>query len=129
MELFEEQVRRAPDAVAVSYQNERLTYDALNRRATRLALGLQARGVGPDAVVGVCAESPIDFVTGMLGVLKAGGAYLPLDPAYPAERLRFMLEDSGALAVVTTRSLAGEAGAASHSDARPGSCRQRGGAQ
>src|SRR5207248_2400361 len=80
---------------------EHLTYGALNRRADQLALALQQRGVGPEVVVGVYLERSLDMVTGVLGVLKAGGAYLPLDPNYPAERLAFMLEDSQAPVLLT----------------------------
>jgi amino acid adenylation domain-containing protein/non-ribosomal peptide synthase protein (TIGR01720 family) len=101
-ELFAEQARRAPGAVAVSVEGAEVTYGALNRRANRLARRLRAAGVGRETVAAICVEGPIELVTGMLGILKAGGAYVPLDPAYPEERLRFMLEDSGAVAVVTT---------------------------
>jgi amino acid adenylation domain-containing protein/non-ribosomal peptide synthase protein (TIGR01720 family) len=107
-QLFEDQVRRAPLAVAVTFEGESLTYGALNRRGNRLGRRLREHGVRPETVVAVCVESPIELVTGILGILKAGGAYVPLDPAYPDERLLFMLEDSGAAAVVTTRTFAGK---------------------
>jgi amino acid adenylation domain-containing protein len=80
-----------------------LTYRELNRRANRLAHDLRRRGVGPDMLVGVCLPPSIDLVVALLAVLKAGGAYLPLDPAYPAERLAFMIEDAGIATLLTTR--------------------------
>jgi len=101
-QLFEEQVRRAPHAVAVSFGGDHLSYDQLNRRANRLARRLRHVGVGPQRLAAICVDGPVELVTGMLGILKAGGAYVPLDPAYPEERLRFMLADSGAAALVTT---------------------------
>src|SRR5262249_43616602 len=93
--LFEAQVLRSPDAVAVAFRNEQLTYGALNSRANRLAHYLQSLGVGPNVVVAICLERSISMIVGMLGVLKAGGAYLPVDPNYPRQRLLFMLEDAG----------------------------------
>ncbi|QRN95172.1 non-ribosomal peptide synthase/polyketide synthase [Archangium violaceum] len=104
---FEQQVERAPDARAVTFQGEHLTYRELNQRANRLAHHLRRLGVGPDEVVALCLERSLEMVVGILGILKAGGAYLPLDPAYPSERLAFMLEDSGARVVVTQRSASG----------------------
>ena len=95
-ELFEEQVRRAPDAVAVVFGERRLSYRELDDQSNRLAHYLRERDIGPEGVVGLCMERGVDLVVGILGVLKAGGAYLPLDPRYPAERLGFMLEDSRA---------------------------------
>jgi amino acid adenylation domain-containing protein len=95
-ELFEAQVERVPDSVAVVFEDEQVTYGKLNRRANRLAHYLRGLGVGPDVLVGVCVERSIEMVVSMLGILKAGGAYLPLDPAYPQERLAFMLEDAQA---------------------------------
>ncbi|HEU0052574.1 MAG TPA: condensation domain-containing protein, partial [Longimicrobium sp.] len=106
-ELFERQVERAPDAVAVVFDGRSLTYTELNARANRLAHHLRAFGVGPDARVAVCVERGPAMVVGLLGVLKAGGAYVPLDPAYPAERLRHMLEDSAPAALLTEARLAG----------------------
>jgi amino acid adenylation domain-containing protein/non-ribosomal peptide synthase protein (TIGR01720 family) len=107
-QLFEEQVRQAPDAIAVSFEGESLTYGALNRRANQLGRRLRERDVRPDTLVAICVESPIELAAGVLGILKAGGAYVPLDPAYPPERLLFMLEDSGAAVLVTTHTLAGK---------------------
>ena len=93
-QLFEEQARRTPDAVAVTFGGENLTYGELNCRANRVAHRLRALGIGPDNLVGVCLERSANLVVGLLAVLKAGGAYLPLDPAYPAERLAFVLGDA-----------------------------------
>src|SRR4029453_4723100 len=85
-ELFEEQVERMPDAVAVVYEDAWLSYGELNRRANQLAHYLIGLGVRPEASVGICVERSLEMIVGLLGILKAGGAYLPLDPAYPAER-------------------------------------------
>lgn len=104
-ELFEEQVDRAPEAVAVVYGNRRLTYAELNRRANQLAHALVVRGVRPDDRVGLCVERSTDLVVGLLGILKAGGAYVPLDAGYPAERLRYMLRDSAPAVLVTQERL------------------------
>ncbi|WP_420127104.1 non-ribosomal peptide synthase/polyketide synthase [Longimicrobium sp.] len=106
-QLFEAQVERTPDAVAVSFEEDRLTYAELNARANRLAHHLRSLGVGPDARVGVCVERGPEMVAALLAILKAGGAYVPLDPAYPADRLRYMLEDSAPAALITQSSLAG----------------------
>ena len=100
-ELFEEWAGRTPDAVALVFAGEPLTYAELNRRANRLAHHLRERGVGPDVRVGICMERSLEMVVGLLGVLKAGGAYVPLDPDYPLERLRYMVEDSAPAAVLT----------------------------
>ena len=86
-ELFEEQVEKTPDAVAVVCGDEDLTYGELNRRANQLAHYLRELGVRPDARVAICVERGLEMVVGLLAVLKAGGAYVPLDPAYPLERL------------------------------------------
>jgi amino acid adenylation domain-containing protein len=93
-QLFEEQSLRTPDAVAVVFENQQLTYRELNSRANKIARHLQKLGVGPEVSVGICVERSLEMVVGLLGVLKAGGAYLPLDPAYPQERLAFMLKDA-----------------------------------
>ncbi|HEV2147847.1 MAG TPA: amino acid adenylation domain-containing protein [Longimicrobiaceae bacterium] len=100
--LFEERAAGAPEAVAVVSEEERLTYGELNARANRLAHLLRARGVGPEAIVGLATGRSTDMVVGMLGILKAGGAYLPLDPDYPAERLRLILEDAGVSVAVAS---------------------------
>jgi nonribosomal peptide synthetase DhbF len=105
-ELFEEQVERSADAVAVVYEDEQLSYGELNRRANQLAHYLRELGVGAETRVAICLERSLEMVIGMLGVLKAGGAYVPLDPEYPVERLRFMLEDSGSVVLLTQGDLA-----------------------
>ncbi len=92
-QLFEAQVERTPDAIAVVFEGQQLTYRELNKRANQLAHYLRGRGVGPDVLVGVCMERSLDMVIALLGVLKAGGAYVPLDPTSPKERMAFMLED------------------------------------
>ncbi|SEN18920.1 non-ribosomal peptide synthase domain TIGR01720/amino acid adenylation domain-containing protein [Stigmatella aurantiaca] len=99
--LFEAQAARTPDAVAVTYEEQSLTYGELNRRANQLAHHLRARGVGPEVRVGLCVERSLELVVGLLGILKAGGAYLPLDPAYPKDRLAFMLEDASVALLLT----------------------------
>jgi amino acid adenylation domain-containing protein/FkbM family methyltransferase len=106
-ELFEAQVQRTPDAVAVVFDERRLTYRELNARANQLAYHLIKKyGVGPEILVGLCVERSPEMVIGMLAILKAGGAYVPLDSSYPAERLRFMLQDTYALLVLTQERLA-----------------------
>jgi amino acid adenylation domain-containing protein len=106
--LFETQVARSPDAIAVSYASEALSYAELNRRANRLAHYLQGRGVVADMPVGVCIERSTELVVALLGILKAGGAYVPLDPEYPALRLAHMLEDAAISTLLTHSSLAGQ---------------------
>ena len=105
-QLIEEQASRTPEAVAVSFDGRELTCRELDRRANRLAHRLRRLGVGPESLVGVAAERSLEMVVGLLATLKAGGAYLPLDPAYPAERLRFMLEDAGIEVLLSQRHLA-----------------------
>jgi len=94
VDLFEEQVEQTPDAVAVVFKDQQLTYRELNIKANQLAHYLQNIGVKPEVLVGICVERSLEMVSGLLGILKAGGAYLPLDPAYPEARLAFMLEDA-----------------------------------
>jgi amino acid adenylation domain-containing protein len=106
-QLFEEQVKRTPDAVAIEHEGRCLTYAELNGRANRLARHLLGQGVGPDQVVGIFFERGFGMVVGILGILKAGGAYLPLDPSYPAERLQQMLEDAAPRLVLTETDLRG----------------------
>ncbi|KNE75171.1 non-ribosomal peptide synthase (plasmid) [Candidatus Burkholderia crenata] len=100
-ELFEVQATRQPNAVALEGPDERVSYGELDARANRLASHLQSLGVGPDVVVGVCLERSIDMVVAILGIAKAGAAYLPLAPDYPTERLAYMLTDSMAPVLLT----------------------------
>ena len=103
--LFAAQAARAPEAVALSCGGEQVTYGELDGRVEQLARHLRRLGVEPEAIVGVCLEPSIDLVIALLAVWRAGGAFLPLDPAYPVERLTFMLEDSGAPLLLTRRGL------------------------
>ncbi len=103
--LFEEQAERTPDAIAVVFENQQLTYAELNGRANQLAHYLQKLGVKSDTLVGICVERSLEMIVGLLGILKAGGAYLPLDPEYPQERLSFMLEDSQVEVLLTQNKL------------------------
>ncbi|MCC6558329.1 MAG: amino acid adenylation domain-containing protein [Polyangiaceae bacterium] len=104
-ELFEAEVRRRPDAAAVTFEGRHHSYAEINARANRLAHHLRALGVGPDALVGLCLERSVELVVGIMGILKAGGAYVPLDPAHPAARLSLMLEDCRAAVVVSCEAL------------------------
>ena len=104
-QLFEAQVARTPDAIAVCFEDQQLTYEQLNRRANQLAYHLRTLGVGPEVPVGVCLKHSLEMVIGLLGILKAGGVYVPLDPAYPKERLAFMLEDAEVPVLLTQEPL------------------------
>jgi amino acid adenylation domain-containing protein len=104
-QLFEAQVERTPDAVAVVFESQQLTYGELNRRANQVAHHLRSLGVGPETLVGICVERSLQMIVGLLGILKAGGAYVPLDPGYPHERLAFMLEDSQVQILLTQQRL------------------------
>ena len=104
-DLFEAQMARTPDATALIWDAERISYRELNRRANRLARELRTRGVGPEMLVGLCTDRTPAMVVGLLAVLKSGGAYVPLDPAYPEARLAFMLRDSRAAVLLTERKL------------------------
>ena len=104
-ELFAAQVAKTPDAVALVFEEESLSYGKLDACANQLAHHLRSLGVGPEVVVGLCVERSPAMLVGLIGILKAGGAYLPLDPSYPPERLAFMLEDAGALVLVTQAGL------------------------
>jgi amino acid adenylation domain-containing protein/non-ribosomal peptide synthase protein (TIGR01720 family) len=100
-QLVEEQVALTPDAVAVVFENQKLTYRELNTQANQLARYLKNLGVKPDTLVGICIERSLEMIVGLLGILKAGGAYVPLDPAYPAERLTEIIEDARVPILVT----------------------------
>ncbi len=104
-ELIAEQVERTPNAVAVVFRDQELTYWQLNDRANRLAQHLQSLGVGPNVLVAICVERSLEMLVGLLGILRAGAAYVPLDPAYPTDRLAFMLEDCQPLVLVTQKRL------------------------
>ncbi|WP_193197120.1 non-ribosomal peptide synthetase [Nostoc sp. MG11] len=112
-QLFETQVEKTPDAIALVFENQQLTYSELNTKANQLAHYLRSLGVKPDVLVGICVERSsggaasltLDMVIGLLAILKAGGAYIPLDPAYPQERLAFILEDTQAPVLLTQTSL------------------------
>jgi amino acid adenylation domain-containing protein len=104
-QLFEAQVERTPDAIAVVSEAEQLTYGELNRRANQLAHHLRALGVGPEVLVAICVERSLEAVIGLLGILKAGGAFVPLDPAYPKARLAFMLKDAQVPVLLTQERL------------------------
>lgn len=104
-QLFEDQVKRTPDRIALTFENQHLTYTQLNASANQVASYLRARGVGPEVRVAICMERCLEMVVALIGILKAGGAYLPLDPAYPKERLAFTLEDARARVVLTKEAL------------------------
>jgi len=104
-QLFEAQVEITPQAVAVVFEDQQLTYRELNTKANQLAHYLQTLGVKPEILVGICVERSIEMVIGLFGILKAGGAYVPLDPTYPTERLAFMLEDAQVPVLLTQSSL------------------------
>ncbi len=104
-QLVESQALQTPDAVAVIFGQEQLTYRELNQKANQLAHYLQTLNVGPEVLVGVCLERSLSMLIGLLGVLKAGGAYVPLDPSFPQERLAFMLEDSEVPVLLTQQHL------------------------
>jgi amino acid adenylation domain-containing protein len=104
-EPFEVQAARTPDRVAVVFERQALSYRELNRRANQLAHHLRSSGAGPNVRVGLCVKRSLDMVVGLLGILKAGAAYVPMDPSYPKERLQYILEDSNAIIVLTQESL------------------------
>jgi amino acid adenylation domain-containing protein len=103
--LFESQVDRSPDAVAVTFEEERLTYRQLDQRANQVAHLLKAWGVGPESRVGLCTGRHPEMLVGLLGILKAGGAYVPVEPAYPRQRLAFLLEDAAVSVLLTRRAI------------------------
>ena len=103
--LFEEQVERSPEAIAVVFEDRKLTYAQLNRLSNQLARYLQKLGVKPDTLVGICLERSIEMVVGLMGILKAGGVFVPIAPDYPEERRNFMLADSGVKEILTQKQL------------------------
>jgi natural product biosynthesis luciferase-like monooxygenase protein len=104
-QLFEAQVDETPDAVALVFEDDELTYRELNERANRLAHYLSGLGVGAESLVGICVERSAEMVTGLLGILKAGAAYVPIDPTYPRERIAYTLTDAGVSVLLTQESL------------------------
>ena len=93
----EAQVARTPESIALTFNEQTLTYAELNRRANQLAHYLRSLGVGPEVLVGILLERSVELIVGILGVLKAGGAFVPIDPSYPQERIDYMLADAGSL--------------------------------
>jgi natural product biosynthesis luciferase-like monooxygenase protein len=104
-ELFETQVARTPEAVAVVFQDTELTYRQLDMRANKLANHLQHLGVGPEVLIGICVERSIEMLIGLLGILKAGGAYVPVDPTYPRDRIAHVISDSKMPVLITQKPL------------------------
>jgi len=103
VDLFEEQAQKTPEAIAIVFEDKQLTYEELNRRSNQVAHYLQKQGVKAETLVPICVERSLEMVVGILGVLKAGGAYVPIDPNYPQERISYMLEDTGAELVLSTK--------------------------
>src|SRR5262249_21248235 len=106
VELFGRQLERTPEAVAVGYEGQQLTYPGLDRRADQLGHFFQTLGVGPGGRGGIFVGRSREMIAGLLGILKAGGAYLPMDPTYPAERLKLMLDDSDASVLIAEQRIA-----------------------
>ncbi|MCK4260161.1 MAG: amino acid adenylation domain-containing protein, partial [Halanaerobiales bacterium] len=103
--LFEEQVERTPDNIALIYKDDQLTYEELNNRSNQLARLLREKGIGPDQIVGIMLDRSFEMIIGIMGILKAGGAYLPIDPVYPEDRIAHMLNDSQAKVLLTQNHL------------------------
>ncbi|MCK4259968.1 MAG: amino acid adenylation domain-containing protein, partial [Halanaerobiales bacterium] len=104
-QLFEEQVSKSPEKIALKFEEKEMTYIELNEKANQLARFLRNKGVKPNTIVGICVERSFEMIIGLLGILKAGGAYLPIDPDYPMDRINFTLEDSGTNILLTTTNL------------------------
>lgn len=104
-ELFEEQVAKTPDAIALSFEDEQITYKELNERSNQIARTLRKEGVKPDDIIGILVKRTPKMIIGILGILKSGGGYLPIDPDYPSERIEFVLEDSQAEILLTQEEL------------------------
>ncbi len=109
-ELFEEQVKKTPNHIAVVFEEKQLTYEELNKKANKLARTLRGKGVAQNSIVGIMVDRLVEMIVGILGVLKAGGAYLPNSPEYPTERIEFMLEDSNADIIITQEHLTDKSG-------------------
>ncbi len=107
-ELFEEQVAKTPDAIAVIFEDGELTYRELNERSNQLAHYLQKQGVKAETYVPICLERSLEMIIGILGILKAGGAYVPIDPEYPQDRINYMLEDTGAELIISSKASGGK---------------------
>ena len=105
--MFEQHAERTPNAVACVFEDEQLTYRELNKRANQLAHYLKKRGVGPGQRVGIFVERSLDMMVGLLGIQKSGAAYVPLDPYYPAERIRMVLDDAQVPVLLTQQASAG----------------------
>ncbi|MBW9155187.1 non-ribosomal peptide synthase/polyketide synthase [Clostridium tagluense] len=104
-ELFEEQVEKAPNNIAIVFEDKKLTYKELNEKANSIARVLRNKGVKADSIVGIMVERSLEMIIGIMGILKAGGAYLPMDPSYPKERIEYMLKDSESKVLLSTESL------------------------
>ena len=104
-QIFEAQAHQSPDAIALTFGDQHLSYRQLSERSNRLAHHLRNLGVGPDTLVCICAERSPEMIVGLLAILKAGGAYVPMDPSYPRQRLAYMLEDTAAPVLLTQRAL------------------------
>ncbi|MBK8551808.1 MAG: AMP-binding protein [Ignavibacteria bacterium] len=102
-ELFEEQVLKTPDNTALVFGDQKLTYKELNERSNQLANFLKAKGVQTETLVPICIDRSLEMLIGIIGILKAGAAYVPVDPEYPEERIRYMLEDTAAAVVITNK--------------------------
>lgn len=103
VDLFEEQVAKTPNNIAVVFEDQQLTYEVINERSNQLGHYLRSRGVKAETLVPICIERSIEMIVGILGILKAGGAYVPIDPQYPPERINYMLKDTGASVVVSSQ--------------------------
>ncbi|OAD22676.1 amino acid adenylation domain protein, partial [Candidatus Thiomargarita nelsonii] len=105
VDLFEQQVEKTPENIAVVFETQVLSYEELNKKANQVAHYLMTLGVKPEVLVGICVERSIEMVIGLLGILKAGGAYVPIDPSYPMARINYMLEDSATPVLLTQNHL------------------------
>jgi non-ribosomal peptide synthetase component F len=106
IEVFDTQVSDTPQAIAVVFEDQHLTYNELNVQANELAYSLRALDIGPESLVAICTERSVELIVGVIGILKSGAAYVPLDPLFPEERLSMILDETKAKAVLTQRHLA-----------------------